>query len=623
MSEEKRTFQAEVARLLHLMVNAVYSDKEVFLRELISNASDACDKLRYLALTDPSLTADDPDFKIDIHVDTSARTITIADNGIGMDRDDLINLLGTIARSGTGAFVQEMTGDAKKDAAMIGQFGVGFYSVFMVAEKVEVTTLKAGTDQAHKWTSDGAGEYTVAEAERDGRGTEIVVHLREGEDEWLQPYRLEQVIKTYSDHIALPITLDTGEGPKRVNEASAIWTRPKSEVSDEQYTEFYHHVGHAADEPWLTLHYRAEGKVEYSVLLYVPTQRPMDLFDPARQHRVKLYVKRVFITDDCDGLVPPYLRFLRGVVDCEDLPLNISREMLQSTPMVAHLRQAIAKRVLTELKKKADKDAEGYAAFWKTFGPVLKEGLYEDMERRDELLALARFHSTHGDELVSLADYVGRMKEGQEAIYTISGDDLATLRKSPQLEGFKARGVEVLLLTDPVDDFWQATVPDYEGKPLRSVTRGAADLSGLGKVEGDDDAGDDDDARPADLATLIAVLKQNLEGAVKDVRESDRLTDSAVCLVADDGDMDMRLERMLKAHGQIDQASSRILEINPRHALIKTLVERAKQGGATDALADAAHLLLDQARIIEGDPVPDPAAFAQRLASVMAKGLAA
>ena len=622
MSEEKLSFQAEVSRLLHLMVNAVYSDKEVFLRELISNASDACDKLRYLALTDPSLTADGAGFEIGITADPKARTITVSDNGIGMDRDDLIALLGTIARSGTGAFAQELTGDAKKDSALIGQFGVGFYSVFMVADRVEVTSRKAGTGQAWKWSSDGLGEYTIGEAERDGRGTDIVVHLRKGEDEWLTPYRLREVIKTYSDHIALPITLDTGQGPERVNEASAIWARSKSDVTDEQYKEFYHHVGHAGDEPWLTVHVKAEGKVEYAMLLFVPTQRPFDLFDPARQHRVKLYVKRVFITDDCEGLVPPYLRFLRGVVDAEDLPLNISREMLQNTPMIAHLRQAIVKRVLAELKKKADKDAEGYLAFWKSFGPVLKEGLYEDAERRDDLLALARFHSTHGDGLVSLADYVGRMKEGQEAIYTISGDDLGNLRKSPQLEGFRARGVEVLLLTDPVDDFWQATVPDYEKKPFRSVTRGAADLSKLGKTDEskDDEA---DAARPADMATLVAVLKQHLEGAVKDVRQSDRLTDSAVCLVADEGDLDMRLERMLKAHGQLDKASSRILEINPRHALIKALVARAKESGAADALADAAHLLLDQARIVEGDPVPDPAAFAQRLASVMTKGLAA
>jgi molecular chaperone HtpG len=620
MSEEKRSFQAEVSRLLHLMVNAVYSDKEVFLRELISNASDACDKLRYLALTDPSLTADGAGFEIAVTADPKARTITVSDNGIGMDRDDLINLLGTIARSGTGAFVSALSGDAKKDAALIGQFGVGFYSVFMVADQVEVTSRKAGTEAAWTWRSDGLGEYTIADGERDGRGTDIVVHLRKGEDEWLTPYRLREVIKTYSDHIALPITLDTGQGPERVNEASAIWARPKAEVSDDQYKEFYHHVGHAGDEPWLTVHVKAEGKVEYAMLLFVPTQRPFDLFDPARQHRVKLYVKRVFITDDCEGLVPPYLRFLRGVVDAEDLPLNISREMLQNTPMIAHLRQAIVKRVLAELKKKADKDAAGYATFWKSFGPVLKEGLYEDAERHDDLLALARFHSTNGDELVSLADYVGRMKDGQEAIYTISGDDLAGLRKSPQLEGFRARGVEVLLLTDPVDDFWLATVPDYEKKPFRSVTRGAADLSKLGTP---DAAKDEDEARPADVATLIVVLKQHLEGAVKDVRQSDRLTDSAVCLVADEGDLDMRLERMLKAHGQLDKASSRILEINPRHALIKALVARAKQAGAADALADAAHLLLDQARIVEGDPVPDPVAFAARLASVMTKGLAA
>ena len=624
MSEEKLSFQAEVAKLLKLMVNSVYSDKEVFLRELISNASDACDKLRYQAITEPALTADDPDFRLSLTIDKAARTIALADNGIGMNRDDLIADLGTIARSGTGAFVEQLSGDAAEDMAMIGQFGVGFYSVFMVADKVDVISRKAGEDQAWKWSSDGLGEFTIAEAERDGRGTTIVIHVRDGEDEWLEPERLKGVVKTHSDHIALPIVLQGDDGEESLNAASALWTRPKKDLTDEQYKEFYHHVGRGFDDPWLTVHYKAEGKIEYSVLLFVPTQRPFDLFDPARRHGVKLYVKRVFIADECEGLVPGYLRFLKGIVDSEDLPLNISREMLQSSPMVTHIGKAVTNRVLSELKKKAEKAPDEYAEFWQNFGPVLKEGIYEDTDRRDDLLALARFRSINSETPISLKDYFAAMKDGQKAIYYITGDDADALAKSPQLEGFRARGLDVLLLTDPVDDFWLQMVPNHDGKEFKSVTRGGADLSDIA-VDKPDDATDEDatEIRDSEIATLIALLKQNLGDAVKDVRTSDRLTDSAVCLVADEGDIDMHLERMLKAHQRLDQASARILEINPRHALIKALGARVGEKGAADTFADIAFLLLDQARIIEGEPLPDPAAFSRRMADVMAKGLVA
>ncbi|MDP6689688.1 MAG: molecular chaperone HtpG [Alphaproteobacteria bacterium] len=620
MSEETLSFQTEVAKLLRLMVNSVYSDKEVFLRELISNASDACDKARYLSIIEPDILADDPDFKVRIVVDKEARTLSLSDNGIGMDRDGLISDLGTIARSGTAAFMENLSGDAAQDTQMIGQFGVGFYSVFMVADKVEVTSRRAGDEAAWVWTSDGLGEFTIDEGAREGRGTTILIHLKEGEDEWLEEQRLQTVVKKYSDHIALPILLTIDDGEEAAaNEASAIWSRPKNEITDEQYAEFYHHVGHAMDDPWLTIHYKAEGKIEYSGLLFVPTRRPFDLFDPARRHAVKLYVRRVFITDEAEGLIPSYLRFLRGIVDSEDLPLNISREMLQNSPLIRHMNQAVTRRVLTELGKKAEKEPEQYAEFWENFGSVLKEGLYEDHERQADLLELVRFRSTAGEDLVSLKDYVARMKEGQEAIYYITGDDQQTLETSPHLEGFRARGVEVLLLSDPVDDFWLSAVFEYEGHALTSATRGSADLSNLGEEEAKDEADETEPAGDTELATLIALVKQTLGEAVKDVRTTDRLTDSAVCLVADDGDMDMRLERMLKAHNQLSTDSVRILEINPKHDLIKNMAGAASRGGAADDLADLAFLLLDQARIIEGEALPDPAAFSRRMATVMAK----
>ena len=620
MSEETLSFQTEVAQLLRLMVNSVYSDKEVFLRELISNASDACDKARYLALTEPDILGDDPDFKVCIKVDKAARTLTLSDNGVGMNREGLISDLGTIARSGTSAFMANLSGDNAKDVQMIGQFGVGFYSLFMVSDKVEVTSRRAGEDDAWLWTSEGLGEFTIDDGQRTGRGTTIVIHLKEGEDEWLEEQRLQGIVKKYSDHIALPIMLQIDDGDEEaVNEASAIWSRPKSEITAEQYTEFYHHVGHLMDDPWLTLHYKAEGKIEYTGLLFVPTRQPFDLFDPARRHAVKLYVRRIFITDDAEGLIPSYLRFLRGIVDSEDLPLNISREMLQNSSLMRHMNQAVTRRVLTELKKKAEKKPDEYAEFWGNFGSVLKEGLYEDHDRRKELLELVRFRSTAGTDLVSLKDYVARMKEGQEAIYYITGDDLQTLETSPQLEGFRARGVEVLLLSDPVDDFWLSAVFEYDGHDLISATRGATDLSNLGEEPEKQAEDDAEPVKESEIATLIALVKQTLGEAVKDVRTTDRLTDSAVCLVADDGDMDMRLERMLKAHKQLNTDSVRILEINPKHDLIKNMAGAATKGGAADDLADLAHLLLDQARIIEGETLPDPAAFSRRMATVMAK----
>ncbi|MBK3778539.1 molecular chaperone HtpG [Azospirillum brasilense] len=629
MTEERLSFQAEVSRLLDIVAHSLYSEKEVFLRELVSNASDACDRLRYAALTQPELSADDPNLKVRLIVDKEARTLTVADNGIGMNREDLVENLGTIARSGTAAFMRSLKesakeGDAKKDVNLIGQFGVGFYSAFMVADRVEVLTRKAGESQGWRWLSDGKGEFTISDVADLPRGTQITLHLREGDDEYLEEHRLSAIVRKYSDHIAIPILFGDGEEAKPLNSASALWMRSKNEITAEQYTEFYHHVGHAFDDPWLTLHWRAEGAIEYTNLLFVPSSKPFDLFDPKRAHRVKLYVKRVFITDSAEGLLPPYLRFLRGVVDSEDLPLNISREMLQHNPMLAKIRAGITRRVLSELGKKArdTEKAEEYAAFWENFGAVLKEGLYDDYEHRDDLLKLMRFRSTAGDGLVSLEEYLGRMKEGQEAIFTISGDDIETLKRSPQLEGFKAKGVEVLLLTDPVDEFWVPSVGSFQDKPFKSVTRGGADL---GKIQGGEEKPAEEKASEGELTDLLVLLKLTLQDVVKDVRPSERLTDSAVCLVADENDMDMHLERLLKQHKQLGMdapAAKRILEVNPAHPLIKRLAERAKASGAATSLDDAAWLLLDQARIVEGEALPDPAAFARRLASAMEKGLA-
>ena len=629
MSQETHQFQAEVARLLDIVAHSLYSNKEIFLRELISNASDACDRLRYAALTDGDLMEGDATLRIVVEADAKARSLSVVDNGIGMNRDELIENLGVIARSGTVDFLERMSGDAKPDLNLIGQFGVGFYSAFMVAKRVEVVSRKAGDDKAWLWQSDGSGQFTVGDGPAEvPRGTRVTVHLDKAQKEFLDPARIEHVVKTYSDHIALPIVLkeigDKGEpkGEVQINAASALWSRPKAEISDKQYKEFYHHVGHAFDEPWLTLHNKAEGVIEYTSLLFVPSSKPFDLFHPDRRHRVKLYVRRVFITDDCEELVPAWLRFLRGIVDSEDLPLNISREMLQRNPVLDKIRAALTKRVLRELKAKAKKAPEEYASFWQNFGAVIKEGLYESAEHRDALLALARFRSTNGADWVTLADYVSRMKEGQESIFYAAGDEPEALAHSPQLEAFRAKGIEVLLLTDPVDEFWVPSVGAFDGKSFRSVTRGDIDLDKLGEATDEDAEAKGADDGAADIASLTALFKLILKDAVKDVRASRRLTDSPVCLVADEGDVDMHLERLLRQHRQIDDAAKRILELNPKHPLIRHLAAEVSEKGDAGEMADLAHLLLDQARIAEGEIVPDPAAFSRRMSAVLMKRLA-
>jgi molecular chaperone HtpG len=618
---EKRSFQAEVSRLLDIVAHSLYSDKKVFLRELISNASDACDRRRYLALTQPELGAPDGNYRVVIRPDKKTGVLTIEDNGIGMGEVELVENLGTIARSGTAAFVRGLGQDEKKDVSLIGQFGVGFYSSFMVAERVEVISRKAGEDQAWKWDSDGKGEFTVAPADAAEIGTSIRLHIRKDDEDFLTPSRLGQVVKTYADHISLPILLVDGDKEETLNTASALWTRPKADISAEQYKEFYHAVGHGFDEPWLTLHWKAEGVLEYTSLLFVPSAKPFDLFDANRKHAVRLYVRRVFVTDDCQELLPSWLRFLKGVVDSEDLPLNISRETLQANPMVAKIRQGLVKRVLGELSRKAADAPDDYAGFWDNFGAVLKEGLYEDFEHRDTLLGLARFRSTTEPGLTSLDDYVKRMKPGQKAIFTITGESPEAALRSPHLEGFRAKGVEVLVLTDPVDEFWLPAVGRFRSFDFQSVTRGSADLS---EIQGAD--GKPDEPRPEvpkSIESLVALLKVTLADAVKDVRVSERLTDSAVCLIADEHDMDIHLERLLKQHRKLEHAAKRILEINPRHPLVSRLADQVSVQGAISRIEDVAWVLLDQARIMEGEPPADPAAFARRLSSCLERGLAA
>jgi len=629
---ETHEFQAEVSKLLDLMINSLYKEKDIFLRELIANASDACDKLRYAAITEPALLGDDPDLKVQISVDTEARTLTIQDNGVGMNHDDLVENLGTIARSGTEAFLKQLKASEDADEAdpdLIGQFGVGFYSTFMVASKVEVFTRRAGEDSGWRWESKGRGKFSILSDDTAARGARIVLHLRKNEVDFLDPLRIRHIVSTYSDHVALPIQLLGGDGAaETLNEGSALWTRPANDISDEQHKEFYRHVAHLPGDPWMTVHMRAEGRFEYTALVYVPDMRPFDLFDPARSHRVRLYVKRVFITDECDGLVPGYLRFMRGIVDCNDLPLNVSRETLQSNPLLAKISAGLVKRILSELEKKAKKEPEAFDEFWENFGAVLKEGIYEASDNRDKLMKLARFRTlTSGDKWTSLDKYVAAMAEGQEAIYYLSGDAAGGLEKSPQLEGFKSRGIDVLFMTDPVDQFWLPTAVDFNNKPFRSITQGSADLDKFETVDKSDDSdaaaadGGQEKASDGDMDKLIAMVKLTLGEEVKDVRASSRLTESPVCLVADEGDVDMHFERLLRQHQQPVTDQKRVLEINPGHSLTRALADLVSREGASEALEDAAHLLLDQARILEGETLPDPASFSRRLAGILTKTL--
>ncbi len=614
---EQHQFQAEVGRLLDIVANALYTDKEIFLRELISNASDACDRLRYEAIAKPELLAGDNDLKISLTFDANARTLAVSDNGIGMTKEELVRNLGTIAHSGTREMLNKLNGD-KKDVSLIGQFGVGFYSAFMVADKVEVLSCKAGEKTAWLWVSDGKGSYTLDEHRKDSRGTQITLHLKEAAGEYLVAERLKQVIKKYSDHISFSIQISG----VTVNKASALWMRPKSEITAEQYKEFYHHVSGATalDQPWMTLHWRAEGSFEYNNLLFIPEMKPFDLYDPRRQHGVKLYVRRVFITDGLDGLIPPFLRFLKGVVDSEDLPLNISREMLQNNPMVTKMSLAITRKVLDALQEKAEKHPGEFAEFWALFGPVVKEGLYDAHSHREALCRVVRFHSTHGDNLVSLAEYIERMKEGQENIYYISVGDLESAKSHPQLEAFKAKGIEVLFMTDTIDEFWLPIQMDYQGKKFKSVTRGSAELS---KVVSDKKEAEQPESNTGQTEKLIARLKEILSGEVKDDCLSERLVDSPVCLVAPENDVDIHMQHLLKKSQDYEKRFQHILEINGSHPVIMKMKTMTANDASAELLKDTAFLLLDQAKIIEGEPLKNPGEFVRRMSLAIEKGLLA
>ncbi|HEY2228366.1 MAG TPA: molecular chaperone HtpG [Xanthobacteraceae bacterium] len=626
---ETRPFQAEVAELLHLMVHAVYSETDVFLRELISNASDACDRLRYEAIAQPDLLAAGGELKIRIRPDAAAGTLTVVDTGIGMDRQELIDDLGTVARSGTRAFMKRLS-EAKDGAGLIGQFGIGFYAAFMVADRIEVISRRAGKPDAWAWRSSGGSGFEVAhanpaESERVPRGTEIVLHLKPEAKRYLEPHEIERVVRNYSDHILFPIELvgqkpEQGEQagePRQINNASAIWQRPKSELKPDDYTHAYRSIAGAFDEPALTLHYRAEGRQSYAVLLFVPASAPFDLFDPERKGRVKLYVRRVFISDEV-ALLPSYLRFVRGVVDSEDMPLNLSREMLQNNPQVAQIRKALTNRVVSELDGLAARDAEAFAKVWAAFGKVIKEGIYEDRERRDQLLGFALFHSTVGTQR-SLKQYIADLKPNQTEVYYLAGDSIERLKSHPALEAARARGIEVLLLTDPVDALWTSMPVDFEGKPFKSLSQGEVDFS-LVPLK-DQAAGPEADARPdaTDAAAVIAAVKAALGERVEDVRASQRLTDSPVCLVAAGRGPDRELERLLARH-QRGAGAKPILELNLRHPLVKA-VGRAKHDARDDDVAELAALLLDQAMILDGEAPEDPAAFTARLNRLVVRGL--
>ncbi|MBI1733445.1 MAG: molecular chaperone HtpG [Gammaproteobacteria bacterium] len=614
-NRETLGFQTEVRKLLDLMIHSLYSNKEIFLRELISNASDAADKLRFLALRDPGLYEDDPELRIRVECDREQRTISVSDNGIGMSREEVIAQLGTIAKSGTSEFLAALTGDQARDSHLIGQFGVGFYSAFIVAHRVEVATRRAGAARGEgvRWVSSGESEYTVETMDRPRRGTVVTLHLRDGEDDFLDGGRLRTIIHKYSDHIALPIVMEAegrdARGEETVNRATALWTRPRKEISESEYQEFYKHVAHDFEDALAHSHNRVEGKVEYVSLLYIPGRAPFDLWDRERRRGLKLYVRRIFIMDDAEQLLPPYLRFVRGIVDSNDLPLNISREILQQDRNIDAIRSGCARKVLELLAGMAEQEPEKYARFWKEFGRVLKEGVIDAPERRDEIARLLRFASTRTEadaQSVSLPEYVARMAEGQGAIYYLTADTPASARGSPHLEALRARNLEVLLLTDPVDEWVVMHLVEFDGKPLRSVVKGDLDL-------GAGDAGSAASAPTSSQEALIQRLREALHDKVKDVRSSARLTTSAACLVTEEPGLSRHLQRMLEASGQKLPEQKPVLEVNLSHALIGR-IEREQD---TARVADWAQLLLDQALLGEGAQLPDPAAFVRRLNSLL------
>ncbi|MDN3575615.1 molecular chaperone HtpG [Chitinimonas viridis] len=624
MSKQTLGFQAETKQLLQLMIHSLYSNKEIFLRELVSNASDACDKLKFEALNNDALYENDGSLHIDVAFDRDARTITLSDNGIGMTREEVVNNIGTIARSGTKAFFEQLSGDAKKDANLIGQFGVGFYSAFIVADRVSLTTRRAGETAATRWESEGAGEYTLEDVEKAGRGTEIVLHLKDGEDEFLDDWRLKSIIKRYSDHITLPIRMKKGNSYgengevivsdelETINKASALWARSKNDISEEEYKAFYKHVSHDWEEPLAWSHAKVEGRQEYTELLYLPKRAPFDLYDRERRHGVKLFVRRVFIMEDAEKLLPQYLRFVRGVIDSNDLPLNVSREILQHSKDIDTIKAGCVKKVLGLMEDIAENRADDYAAFWKEFGRVLKEGVGEDMGNRERIASLCRFATTASDseeQSVSLKDYLARMKEGQDKIYYVTADSFAAAKNSPHLEIFRKKGIEVLLLSDRVDEWFVSSLTEFDGKSLASVAKGGLDLGAL-EDEAEKQA---QETKAADFKELTDKVKEVLGDSVQEVRVTHRLTDSPACLVAEEHGMSGNMERLLKSAGQNIGGSKPILEINPDHVLVAKL--KSELGG--ERFGDWSHILFDQALLAEGGQLEDPAGFVKRLNGLM------
>ena len=621
MSEEKLSFQAEVSQLLDIVVNSLYSEKEIFLRELISNASDSCDKLRYSSLTDKSLSSEDSEnLSINISLDEENKILTVIDNGIGMNKDDLVNNLGTIAKSGTKDFMKSLTGNKSEDVSLIGQFGVGFYSAFMVAKKVEVFTKKAGENNTWHWVSDGKGTFKISSTEDLNRGAKIVLHLRADAKEFLETTRIKNIVKTYSDHISIPVTLemkdDKGELTKEtINSASALWTRPKNEITDDQYSEFYKHISHGFDEPWHTLHFRAEGAIEYTGLMFIPTNRPFDLFQPERKSKINLYVNRVFIANDLEGLLPSYLRFMRGVIDSPDLPLNISREMLQDNPQLRKIKKGLTSKILKELKDRIT-NKEEYSTFWESFGAVLKEGIYEDFDKKNEILDLCIFKTINNSSHVTLKEYVNNLAATQKSIYYITGENVDVLKTSPQLEIFKNKNIDVILLTDPVDEFWISTTEKYKDTPFKSVMITDDEIEKIdAKDNSEKENKDKEEIEDADIKELVSTIQESLGDEVKEVRTSSRLVGSPVCLVGEDGGMSLHMERMMKQQGQ-SLNNPRVLEINPKHTLIKKLSKQKKE-----LISEISLLLLDQARIIEGEAIPDRANFADRMSKSLERSI--
>ena len=624
MSVENHNFEAETGKVLNIVINSLYSNKDIFLRELISNASDACDKRRYKSLTDKSF-ASTIDLNININVDPKAKTLKISDNGIGMSKDELISSLGTIAKSGTKAFLEGITKQKNKDdnLSLIGQFGVGFYSAFMVADKVEVISKGIGTKKSHHWSSDGQSSFTISETDKVVDGTEITLHIKKDEKDYLDTFRIENIVKKYSDHIPYPVKLiEEGKEKevKSLNSASALWMRNKKDIKPEQYEEFYNHLG-GIGKPWKTIHNTTEGIVSFTNLLFIPEMKPFDLFNPDRKTSVKLYTNRVFITDECEDLLPSYLRFIKGVVDSEDIDLNVSREMMQSNAALNKISKALVNKILSELKKDFEKNRDDYEKFFNEFGAAFKEGIYEDFERKKSLIDISLFKSSNGEKLTSLNEYISRMKKDQNEIYYISGESIEQILTSPQIEGFKSRGLEVIYMTDPIDEFWLPSMNEYEGKPFKSITKGAIDLSKF-DIQKDKNSKSKKPATKKDIDNLISEMKNHLGDKVKDIKSSQMLTDSPVCLTADEADMDIHLEKLMRQHKRLDKESKKILEINPSHDLIKSLGKIVLNSKDKSIVSDVSHLLLDQARIVEGEMPLDTKGFTEKLSSIITRSLA-